>query len=207
MTIRTTIQPDNKTYDHKLVIVNGIARHTGELDAWRLFDTKANTVTFVDDAAKTIRTESMQSILAQRGKVLATTLPSHYPTVKVSRGGTRKPIQGVNAEHVLIEVGAFRRELWLGEHRAIPAGLFAMMNASEAPSSPLAPMMRPAEPVLTETRGFPLAEHIEVTYGKKKIVVDRNVVSIAESDVPETTTMLPRGYRDLTPKPVPARAP
>ena len=203
VTIRTTTKPDDKTHQHTLVIANGLARHTGELDSWRLFDTKANTVTFVDDAAKTVRTESMQSILDKRRATLASVLPPHYPSARVSNGA-QKTLQGVSAQQTLIEVGAFRRELWLGEHSSIPPGLFAMMHASETPSSPLAPMMRTTEDVLTQARGFPLVDRIELPYGKQRLVVERAVIGIAERDVDESTLALPRDYRDLTPKPAPA---
>ena len=193
VTIRTTTQPDNKTVTQTLVIAGDRARETNERDTWRLYDTKANTVTYVDDIAKTIRTEPLAQIVKRRRGALANALPDHYPRATLTRGAKRT-LQGVVAEQSIVTAGAFRHELWLGEHPAIPRGLFAMMHASETLSSPLAPMMRAAEESLLATRAFPLAEHIELAYGKSKIVVDRSVVSITQQDVPASLVTPPNGY-------------
>src|SRR5205085_8023047 len=56
VTIQTTIQPGNKTTSHTLVIANGRARSSDELDSWRLFDLANGRVTFVSDVEKTYRT-------------------------------------------------------------------------------------------------------------------------------------------------------
>ena len=52
VTIRTTLQPQNKTFTHTLVIANGHARSGDEVDVWRLFDLRNKQVIFVDDLAK-----------------------------------------------------------------------------------------------------------------------------------------------------------
>jgi hypothetical protein len=198
VTIRTTIQPENKTYTHTLVIARGRARSTDELDQWRLFDTSAKSVTFVDDVAKTVRTESLDSLLQRHRQALAAALPEYYPRARATPTGAKRPMHGVTAEETRIEAGAYRRELWLAEHRAIPHGLFAMMQASDGASSPLAPMMRNADAALTGTRAFPLLDHSELPYGKSKLVVDREVIAIREQNVPEALLSVPRGYRDMT---------
>lgn len=204
VTIRTTVAPD-KSFEHTLVIAGDRARSTGEHETWRLFDTKAGTVTFVDDVEKTIRTEPLASIVKSRGATLAAALPAHYPRVKLSRTSERKPFLGANAQQVVIESGAYRRELWLGEHPQIPRGLFAMMHASDAPSSPLAPMMRAVDEVLVRERGFPLSDRTEVPLGNDKLVVERTVTGIVQKEVPESLLALPKDYKDITPKPKPAQ--
>ncbi|HUP61566.1 MAG TPA: hypothetical protein VNA69_14225 [Thermoanaerobaculia bacterium] len=198
VTIRTTIQPENKTFTHALVIGKDRARFLGERDAWRLFDTNAKRVTFVNDATKTTRTESLDAILGSRRKTLANTLPAHYPRATVKRG-ERRPILEVNAEQLLIEAGAWRRELWFAEHRAIPDALFMMMHASDPPSSPLAPMMSAAEDALLRAKGFPLLDRSEIAYGKTTRVVERTVLSIVQRNVPASVLEVPKGYRDTTP--------
>lgn len=201
VTIRTTMTPESRTQTRTLVIVGDKARDTGEHEVWRLLDTKANTVTFVDEIERTIRTESMKTILAKRRAIMANGLPAHYPRVRLLRPGTKRPLQGVTAELLVIESGAYKRELWLGEHPAIPRGLFAMMYASDPPTLPLAPMMRAVDEALIDTRGFPLADHAEVPVSKDRLIVDRAVISIAVRDVPQTLVAIPKGYRDVTPKP------
>ena len=55
VTIQTTLQPQNKTYTHSVVIANGRARSSDDVDSWRLFDLQKKQVTFVDEIAKTVR--------------------------------------------------------------------------------------------------------------------------------------------------------
>ena len=197
VTIRTTIQPDNKTYTHTLVIGDGRARSTAELDQWRLFDTRKKSITFVDDVAKTTRTVPLDELLKEHRAKLAESLPEHYPRARVTS----------TADGLRIEVGGYRRELKLADQRAIPDDLFAMMQASDSASSPLAPMMRAADDALTRTRAFPMLDRSELPYGNKKLVIDREVVGIAEQNVPQSMLRMPDGYRDLTPKPRAATPP
>jgi hypothetical protein len=199
--VQTTI--GEKRSLHTIVIAGDKARATNEIDVWRLFDTKANTVTYVDDAAKTIRTEKLDALLASRGRALAASLPPYYPRATVKATGARRAIRNLNAEQTLIEVGDYRRELWIAEHASIPRGLFAMMHASEAPSSPLAPMMRAADEVLTRTRGFPLIDRIELS---GKPLIERTVLDVSRGSVSSAVLQLPAGYEDVTPKPPPAAA-
>lgn len=200
MTLRTTIEPGNRKLVHTIVISGDRARSTAEHETWRLFDTKAKTVTLVDDIERTIRTELLEDVAARRREVMTNGLPPHFPNASFERGETTKTLLGVPARLSVIELGDYRRELWLAEHPAVPRGLFAMMNAAETPSSPLAPMMRKADEALASIEGFPLLDHTEVPYGKKKFVVDRVVTSIAPRDVPATTITIPAGYRDLSVK-------
>lgn len=196
VTIRTTIQPANRVYDHTIVIVGDRARSTVEQDVWRLFDLKARTVTFVDDIEEAIRTEPIDTIVARRKNALNGALPPHYPTVTFARNGATKVMFGVTAEEAVIESGDYRRELWLADHPSIPDGLFAAMHASDPLTSPLAPMMRAVDSALVDVREFPLVDHAEISYGKQKLVIDRAVVNIAQRDVPETLITWPRGYRE-----------
>lgn len=200
VTIRTTVEPAKKTYTHSLIITGDRARHTGELDAWRFYDTKADTITYVDDVKKTIRVEPLQDAQRRRRTALAATLPPHYPRLRLAATATKKPLHGTTATRNVIEGNGYRRELWLAEHPAIPDGLFGMMQASERTTSPLAPMMRAVDEALMATRGFPLVDRSEITYGDQKMVVERAVVSIQKRNVPAAAVALPKGYEDLTPK-------
>lgn len=196
MTIRTTI--DKKTYDHALVIAGDRARSTGEHDSWRLFDTKAKTVAFVDDVTKSVRTEALPAIVTRRNAANAAALPEHYPRATFARTNERKPMHGANAQKVTIASGEYRRELWLAEHPSIPPDLFAMMHASEPPSSPLAPMMGEVDRALLAARGFPLLDRTRVPLGKGELVVERAVVGISQREVPESLLAIPKGYEDRT---------
>lgn len=196
VTIRTTI--DKKPHDHTLVIAGDRARSTAEHDVWRLFDTRAKTVTVVDDVARTVKTEPLAAIIERREAVNAAALPPHYARAKLARTKEHRELQGVRAEQVTITAGGYKRELWLAEHPAIPAELFAMLHASETPSSPLAPMMRDVDRELVAVRGFPLLDRTTVPVGKGELVVERAVVAISQRDVPESMVAIPKGYEDRT---------
>lgn len=199
ITIRTTLQPQKRTIHQSIVVVGNVARETTERDTWRLYDTKAQTVTFIDDVDRTMRTESFAELRKQRGVTMAGQVASFHPRPELKRGET-KAIQGASARQWLITAGAYKRELWMAEHPSIPRGLFAMMQASERISSPLAPIMRDVDAALLAEKGFPLIDRSEIPLGSAPAIVERAVVGVAQKDVPESLVTVPKGYRDLTPK-------
>lgn len=200
VTIRTTLQPGNRTQQHAIVIAGDRARDTSERDVRRLFDTKSSTVTFVDEIEKTSRTEALASIIAARRKTNREVLASFYPRAKVTKGEAVRRIQGGEARETAIEVGGYRRSLWLAAVPGVPTELFAMMYVTRPPTSPLAPIMRAADEAIAEAKGFPMADRAEVTAGKDTFVVEHRVISVARREVPQSLFVVPRGFRDLTPK-------
>ncbi len=150
ITIETKIQPQNKTFTHSIVIAGDKARSLDELDRWRLFDLKANTVTVIDEIAKSSRTEPVDLVKNAHD---------------FNASGETKPLQGVIATLWTTRKGGYVRQLWIGNHPAIPPQLFSMMSGIKA-------------------QGFPLAEHAELPYLNKKLVLDRTVTRIESKDVP-----------------------
>jgi hypothetical protein len=155
ITIETTVQPANRTFTHAIVVAGDKARSLDELDHWRLFDLKANTVTFVDEIARSYRTE-----------------PASRPAHPVEATHETKPLQGVNAALWTAHAGGYTHQLWIGNHPAIPPQLFSMMTGIEA-------------------QGFPLAEHAELPYLNKKLVVDKTVTRIESKNVPASLFAIP----------------
>ncbi|MEA2488347.1 MAG: hypothetical protein QOH21_139 [Acidobacteriota bacterium] len=204
VTIRTVIEPARKTFTHTLVVLDGRARNTNELDTWRLYDVKARTVTFVDDVARTYRTESFDQVLESRRAVTAGALPAHYPPARFSATADTRPFLGIQARKSVIELGAYRRQLWIAPHPAIPDELYAMMHLSEPAPSPLAPMHRAVDEALAKVRGYPLLDRAEIAYGKGKHVVEHTVLGIAQQNVAGSLLSVPKDYTDKTPKPRPA---
>lgn len=200
VTIRTTVQPGGSTQDHTLIIAGDRARSTSERDVWRVFDTGASTVTTVDEISRTVRTEPLPVLMRRRRTAANSALPAHYPRLRMQKTGEKRPILGATAEQSVIRSGEYRRELWLADHPSIPDGLFAMMIASEPPSSPLAPMTRAIDEALMSTKEFPLLDRAEVPLEKEKLIVERTVTAIARRRVPEAMLTPPRAYLDLTPK-------
>jgi hypothetical protein len=201
LTVRTTIHPTSEVHTHRVVIAGDRVRSTDEQDVWRLFDLSTNSVTFVDEIAKTVRTEPMDELVSRRRTASAEPLPPHYPQPRMIRSGETRPLHEVSAQQLVIESGSYRRELWMAEHPSIPQGLFALMHASAAPSSPLAPMMRAVDEALMSDRGFPLRDRTEVAFGAQRTVIERAVTSIEETSVPVSLFEYGDEFVDLTPQP------
>jgi hypothetical protein len=195
VTIKTTTRPGDKTSTHELLLANGRARSLDEIDVWRLFDTKANRVTFVDDIARTYRTASVPELAKARRAALAAPLPAEVPRAQFTVTEAKKALQGVEAKQSVVKAGNYTRELWIGAHPAIPRGLYAAMLAARPPSSNIQPMARAVDEALLAVEGFPLAEHSELPIGNAKMTVDREVVSIGSRDVPAALFEVPRGYK------------
>jgi len=206
VTIQTTIQPANKTYTHEIVIANNRARSTDEADQWRLFDFAQKQVTFVDDVAHTASVQSFADAIASRRAALAHPVPDGMPRAQFTVTNAQKTLQGVVARQSVIRLGAYQRELWIGSHPLIPRGLFAMLQASEPASSPLAGITRTADEALLEVQGFPLADHAELPYENKKMVVDNVVTKIEQRDVPATLLTVNNTYSASKPAPLPSTA-
>lgn len=202
ITFQTSIQPANRTLTHTLTIANDRARSSSELDAWRLFDLKQNRVTFVDDVRKTYRHETLASLLKSRRELFANGAPETMPRPAIARTGAKQTIAGIEAAQYVISSGAYRRELWIGGGKAIPAQLFPMMLASELPSTYAAGMMRNVEETLLAVPGFPLRDHIELPVGDKKYVIDRAVVKIEEKNVDSSLLNVANGYEQVSTKPL-----
>jgi hypothetical protein len=197
VTIQTTIQPGKKTTSHALVIANGRARSTGELDSWRLFDLANGRVTFVNDVEKTFRTVPLAQLEKDFRGALDDPLPAELPRAQIAATKATRTIQGVPATQSVVKLGGYTRELWIGQHPLIPPRLYAMIVASESPSSPLVPVMDRVGDTLLKVNGFPLAEHSELVYGKKKMTVDKVVTRIEQRDVPAGMLNVSGGYRDV----------
>jgi hypothetical protein len=194
ITVQTTIQPANKTYSHEIIIANNRARSTDEADQWRLFDFAQKQVTYVDDIAHTFRVQSFADAIASRRAAVARPVPDGMPRAQFVVTNAQKTLQGIATKQSVIRLGAYQRELWIGSHPLIPRGLFAMLQASEPASSPLAGITRAADEALMEVQGFPLADHAELPYENKKLVVDNTVVKIEQRDVPATQLAVNEKY-------------
>ena len=200
VTIRTTLQPENKTTTSTIVIGDDAARATEEIGTWRLFDFKQSRVAFVDDFAKTYRYESLQSLVQRRDAANSAELNEKLPRAEYSVTGAQRPVLGVPATQSLVKLGAYERELWFGTHPLIPEQLFALMHASETPSVD-APIAKKPDEALLAARGFPLLDHAELPYAQTKIVVDRDVVEVGRRNVAESLLQIPESYKQLRPRP------
>jgi hypothetical protein len=201
VTIQTSIRPANKTYTHVLFIANDRARSGDEVDEWRLFDFAQKRVTFVDDLTGTYRNEPFDEVVMSHRADMARSVPDGMPRAQFAVTGAQKTLQGVAARQSIIRLGAYQRELWIASHPLIPEGLFAMLQASEPVSSPLAGVMRAADEALLDVKGFPIADHAELPYENQKLVVDNTIVKIDQREVPASWLNVRADYRELHPAP------
>ena len=185
VTIQTKVEPGERTLTHTLTIANDRARMSDELDMWRLYDLKGNRVTFVDEIAKNTRTETFDALLQARRKATAKPLAAELTRAAYVPTAETKVVAGVPTTRVDVRLAGYERQLWVGRHPNIPPQLFALMHVSTPPSSPYAPIMRDVDEKLAAVRGFPMIDRAELTYGNRKMLVERTVVSIAQKDVPK----------------------
>jgi hypothetical protein len=207
VSIRTTVQPANRSFVHSLVIAGDLARSGDEVDSWRLFDLKNQQVTYVNDVSRTYRVEPLASIVRRRAEAMAQPLPQEIPSAQFAATGAKRVVDGIETSQAVIRSGGYVRELWIGWHPQIPPELFAMMNASASISSPIAPMMKEADAALTSVRGFPLVDRSELPVGDKRLVVEHSVVKVEQRDIPASWLSVRSGYQDETPKAPAARPP
>lgn len=198
LTIQTTLQPQNKTFQHSIIIANGRARSEDEVDRWRLFDLQNGQVTFVDDVARTFRTDPASKLIDQRREAAREPLPAGVPRAEVVSTGAKRVMNGVEATQLLLHAGGYQRELWIGSPPSVPPDLFALLFGTQPPDARYEPMMRDADETLLATRGFPLADHAELPYGNSKLIVDRNVVKIEQRNVKQSLLNVDPAYRNLT---------
>ena len=200
VTLQTTLLPQNKMVIHVLAIANGRARSSDEVDSWRLFDLNRDSVTFVDDIAKTYRTESFRSLLAKRREAVIAPLPEGIPAAKLSVTGAKRAILGAQASEVLLRLGGYQRDLWVANHPALPPRLYTLMHLSQPATSPFAPIMKEFDDALLNLRGFALADRAELAYGRSRMIVDTIVVKIEQRDIPESFLNVSSKYQEITPQ-------
>lgn len=198
LTIRTTLQPANRTTNHAVVIADSKARTTDEADEWRLYDLKAGTVTFVDDLQKTYRTQRFATLLARRRAVLRRPVDRELPAAQFESTGAQREILSIPATQSLIRLGGYQREVWFGKHPLIPDELFAMIHASAEPSTRLGAVVSKADEGLIAARGFPLIDRAEMPFGKQTMIVERTVAAIEQKDVPAAMLQIPDDYTEIT---------
>ena len=204
ITIRTTLQPANRTTMNAIVIADDHARATEEIGTWRLFDLKSDRVAFVDDFARTYRYESLKALVERRDDALDQPVSEKLPRVEYRLTGAQQPILGVTGSQAVVKLGAYQREIWFAKHPLIPDHLFPLMEASET-LGPEAPIAKRVDEAFLAIRAFPLLDHAELPYANSKIVVDRTVVSVDRHDVAASLLQIPADYTEVKPLPAPVK--
>lgn len=197
VTVQTTLQPANRTTAHTVFIAGSKARSTDEAERWRLYDTAAKTVTFVDDLERTWRRESMSALLARRRAAMRRPADRELPRALFETTGAQRDILGSAASQSIIRLGGYQREIWVARHPLLPDDLFAMMHGSSEPSTRLAAIVASADEGLLNARGFPFLDRAELPYGKSKMTVERSVTAIQQKEVSAALFQIPEDYREI----------
>lgn len=205
ITLRVVSQPGNETTRHELLIANGKVRSTDEIDRWRLFDTRDDTVTYVDDVARTFRRETRQNLLDRYSRELAAA-PRMPAAAVVEREAVTRTMDGYAARGLVIRLGAFERELWITEGLPIDPTFFSLYTDAE----PLDPdgirAMRSAITALDRVRGYPVIDHVRFQSGKQSIDVETTVESVGNRSISAARLRVPTGYREITESPAGPRS-
>ena len=204
LTVRTTLQPANRTTTHTILIAGTKARSTDEAETWRLYDTASRSVTFINDLERTYRTEPISSVVAKRRTALRRPVDRELPSAEFQQTGAKRDLLGLAATQSVVRLGGYQRELWFVTHPRIPEELFSMMHASAEASTRLGAIVARADEGLIAARGFPLLDRAEMPYGKNRMIVERVVVGIEQKPVPVAMLRVPDGYREVT-EPVASR--
>jgi hypothetical protein len=198
--IKTTVEPSKRTSTHSIAIGDGVARSLAESQTWHLYDLNHGRVVLVNDVERTFRSDAVPSLLQRRRTQLTDDVDLSIPRAEYAVSNESRTILGIPARQSTVRMGEYVRQMWIASHPQIPAQLFSMLHASEDPS-PLAPLARNAEEALLSLRGFPLEDHAEIAYGKKKLVVDRVVTAVRQAELPASLFQIPSGYKQLQPLP------
>lgn len=197
LTLRSTSSDKQESLLDIMVARNKV-RFSNELDSWRLIDLEAGTVTFVDAVAETYRTKSLQQLAAEKRRAAQAPLPPFIKPPTFSATGRTETIAGVEASEWVLEMGDYRRELWLSRSPLVHPRFLALSVGSEELGGAYAAAMAPVHTRLMSLEGFPLRERITVPLGKEVLVHERRLERRGKKRVPRALLELPPNYRHLT---------
>ncbi|HSN69017.1 MAG TPA: hypothetical protein VLV48_07215 [Thermoanaerobaculia bacterium] len=204
LTVRESSHPPTRAFLHKVVVAGSKVRLGDEKDQWRLFDLDQRTVTWVDDVAKTYRTLSFDELLRARDRVLRQTIPApRVGQVAVRDTGEIADIGGIRARRIAMELGGYRRDVWVSETPLVPPRFLQMMIASEPISEPWAGVMRDAQRALMAQNGFPVWDRSRLAWEKGELLFQRKLVKVESKNVPSEWVSIPAGYLDTDAPPAP----
>ena len=199
VTIRTTMQPSNRVFNHVIIIANGKARSGDEVDVWHLYEPQRGRVITIDEIAKTHRVTTFEALMAARRKAETAGATQTLPQARLARAGQSRIQFGTEVRQWLISAGEYRRELWIGTHPQIPARLFSSIYATRLSESNTAGVNSQVDRQLAALEGFPMNDRAELPFGTSKMIVERTVTKIEQKDVPQSWLEVPKGSRDITP--------
>lgn len=201
LTLVTTMQPANKQLNTEVVVVDSKVRIADELDRWRLFDLERNEVVQVDEVTKSYRRYKLDELLAQK-RAATRTAPADglLPPVSLQRTGRTQTIGATQAHEWVMQLGGFRRELWLSDEALAGKKFWPLFIASEPAGGAYPARIAQLQLQLASEDGFPVLDQTDVQFGDTKMHVERRLTKNEQKAVPQSLIEIPRDFDDVTPK-------
>ncbi|HEU5163141.1 MAG TPA: DUF4412 domain-containing protein, partial [Thermoanaerobaculia bacterium] len=124
--------------------------------------------------------------------------------VTVRDTGEIADIEGIRARRIAMELGGYRRDVWISEAPIVSPRFLQMLIASEPISEPWAGVMRDAQRALMAQQGFPVWDRSHLAWEKGELLFQRKLVKVEKKNVPSEWVSIPAGYIDAN-APPPAR--
>ncbi len=195
----TVVSPENRSFRWQVLTDGTRVRFGDEAESWRLFDTHAKTIAFVDETRRTWRSVTFDEALGERRRLLDTPLPEGAPRARVTEEALG-PVEGRDAVGVSVEAGGYRRTLVLSKEAILPAGSAAMKLATDPLEPEYAGMLRDLLPVLLTKEGTTLSDRNEITWDGGAMRVETRLISVRANTLPKSLFEVPAGYRVEQPK-------
>lgn len=178
LTYETVIMPEQKSIRFQVASDGAFVRLGNETENWRLFDTKNETITFVDQTSGIATEVTFQDALAERTRMLAAAPVEGAPSASIVEG-PGEPERGHPTHRVHIKVGTYSREIVLSTDRLLPDEFFAMKIATDPLDSRYASIMKDVMPVLVRQTGTLLSETNQLTFEEgEPITATTTLVSV-----------------------------
>lgn len=194
----TVVTPENRSFRWQVLTDGMHVRFGDEAESWRLFDTRAKTITFVDETRRTWRSVTFDEALAARRRLLETPLPEGAPRATV----TEVPlgiVDGRGATKVAVEADGYRRALVLSADPILPASTLAMKMVTDPLEPEYAGMLKDLLPVLLLKNGTTLSDRNEITWEGGAMAVETRLVSVKANTLPKSLFEVPAGFRTVAP--------
>jgi hypothetical protein len=189
----TVVGHENRSFRWQVLTDGERVRFGDDADRWRLFDSRAKTITFVDQIRRTTRNVSFDEALAARTKLLAAPLPEGAPRARV--------IDGRDALRVSVEAGGYRRTMHFSAAPILPASTSTMKWATDPIEAEYAGVIRDLMPAIVSKQGTLLSDRNEITYDGGAMSIETRLVSVTRSRLPKSLFVVPVGFRPGGPEP------
>jgi hypothetical protein len=194
----TVVAHEHRSFRWQVVTDGVRVRFGDEAERWRLIDTKARTIAFVDQSRRTNRIVSYDLALAARETLLAAPLPQGAPLAKVSEEPAGL-VDGRDALRVSVEAGGYKRTMLFSTAPILPATASAMKWATDPIDTEYAGVIRDLMPAIVSKQGTLLADRNEITYAGGVMAVETHLVSVTTSRLPKSLFELPVGFSAAEP--------